>query len=50
MNQLKVQGIYAGYWATEWSIAFKEMAQWIQEVRGVGISYTYDLIFTPLWC
>lgn len=31
-KQLKVEGIQGQRWASEWPIAFKEMAEWIQEV------------------
>ncbi|KAL5481907.1 hypothetical protein EMCRGX_G022181 [Ephydatia muelleri] len=30
-KQLKVEGIQGQRWASEWPIAFKEMAEWIQE-------------------
>ena len=33
MKQLKVQGFIVVRWWDQWPAAFKEMAQWIQEVK-----------------
>ena len=32
-KQLKIEGFIVHRWLKDWPVAFKEMAQWIQEVR-----------------
>ena len=41
MNQLKVEGFYVSHWGQQWPEAFKELAQWIQEV---GLFLVFRLI------
>ena len=41
MKQLKVQGFIVVRWWDQWPAAFKEMAQWIQEVETTLYMYMH---------